>query len=518
MSFNSYEFLIFFLPISLIGYYGLHKLNNKKSLVFWLCLASLFFYGANNPKVILIFFLSIITNYIFTKVILSKNNTSLTKSFLILGITLNILFLCFFKYFNFKNIVFPLGISFITFQQISLLYDSYKRNVNDFSFLNYLFYITFFPKVISGPLVNYNSLTEELDKSSKSEVNYASISKGIFLFSIGLFKKVIIADTIALIVTNGFDLSSNLNFLEGWITALSYTLQIYFDFSGYSDMAIGIAALFNINLPMNFNTPYKSRSIKEFWQRWHIALGTFFTRYLYIPLGGNRKGQARTYLNLFIIFLISGIWHGTGLGFIIWGILHGIARVINQIFIDKKIHVNKYLSIFITFNFVNIAWVFFRATDLKSAFKVLKAMFDFSFIPEILPLFKDNFKVITTILIIAVLLVTLSKINKLNKINNKLIIKISLSILIILFGADFFINGNFNFLKDALANLDFGSDFVMALKIAIIGFILICVDFKNIISTEDFNPTFVNLVLASLLTFISTLNFDKVSDFIYKSF
>ncbi|WP_368254993.1 MBOAT family protein, partial [Clostridium paraputrificum] len=321
-----------------------------------------------------------------------------------------------------------------------------------------------------------------------------------------------------LIVTNGFDLSSNLNFLEGWITALSYTLQIYFDFSGYSDMAIGIAALFNINLPMNFNTPYKSRSIKEFWQRWHITLGTFFTRYLYIPLGGNRKGQARTYLNLFIIFLISGIWHGTGLGFIIWGILHGIARVINQIFIDKKIHVNKYLSIFITFNFVNIAWVFFRATDLKSAFKVLKAMFDFSFIPEILPLFKDNFKVITTILIIAVLLVTLSKINKLNKINNKLIIKISLSILIILFGADFFINGNFNFLKDALANLDFGSDFVMALKIAIIGFILICVDFKNIISTEDFNPTFVNLVLASLLTFISTLNFDKVSDFIYKSF
>ena len=453
MSFNSYEFLIFFLPISLIGYYGLHKLNNKKSLVFWLCLASLFFYGANNPKVILIFFLSIITNYIFTKVILSKNNTSLTKSFLILGITLNILFLCFFKYFNFKNIVFPLGISFITFQQISLLYDSYKGNVNDFSFLNYLFYITFFPKVISGPLVNYNSLTEELDKSSKSEVNYASISKGIFLFSIGLFKKVIIADTIALIVTNGFDLSSNLNFLEGWITALSYTLQIYFDFSGYSDMAIGIAALFNINLPMNFNTPYKSRSIKEFWQRWHITLGTFFTRYLYIPLGGNRKGQARTYLNF-----------------------------------------------------------------LKSAFKVLKAMFDFSFIPEILPLFKDNFKVITTILIIAVLLVTLSKINKLNKINNKLIIKISLSILIILFGADFFINGNFNFLKDALANLDFGSDFVMALKIAIIGFILICVDFKNIISTEDFNPTFVNLVLASLLTFISTLNFDKVSDFIYKSF
>ncbi|MEO2496106.1 MBOAT family O-acyltransferase, partial [Clostridium paraputrificum] len=273
-----------------------------------------------------------------------------------------------------------------------MLYDSYKGNVNDFSFLNYLFYITFFPKVISGPLVNYNSLTEELDKSSKSEVNYASISKGIFLFSIGLFKKVIIADTIALIVTNGFDLSSNLNFLEGWITALSYTLQIYFDFSGYSDMAIGIAALFNINLPMNFNTPYKSRSIKEFWQRWHMTLGTFFTRYLYIPLGGNRKGQARTYLNLFIIFFISGIWHGTGWGFIIWGILHGIARVINQIFIDKKINVNKYLSIFITFNFVNIAWVFFRATDLKSAFKVLKAMFDFSFIPEILPLFMDNFK------------------------------------------------------------------------------------------------------------------------------
>ncbi|MGL4773259.1 MAG: MBOAT family O-acyltransferase, partial [Clostridium sp.] len=337
------------------------------------------------------------------------------------------------------------------------------------------------------------------------------------LFSIGLFKKVILADTISLIASNGFDLSKELAFLEGWITSLSYTLQIYFDFSGYSLMALGIAALFNIKLPQNFNYPYRATSIKDFWQRWHITLGSFFTKYVYFPLGGNRKGEGRTYLNLFIIFFISGLWHGTGINFLIWGVMHGIARCINQFFINKKIKVNKVLAWFLTFNFVNIAWVFFRASDLNTAFKVLHSMFDFSTLQASLLILNENSKFLKLILVILITAFILSITYKIK--NKKARIAINLIIFSICF-INLCVLYSFTpyFFKDLFINFEYSLDFIKAIKLFIIGGVLVLVNFENIISIEKFKPNLITLSLSSILIFLSLIDLNKVSDFIYKSF
>jgi D-alanyl-lipoteichoic acid acyltransferase DltB (MBOAT superfamily) len=206
-------------------------------------------------------------------------------------------------------------------------------------------------------------------------INYHNIALGFFIFSIGLFKKVIIADTFATWATQGFDVAERLNMVEAWITSLSYTFQLYFDFSGYTDMAIGAALLFNIKLPINFNSPYKALSIQDFWRRWHMTLSRFLKDYVYIPLGGNRKGEVRTYTNLFLTFLLGGIWHGAGWTFVLWGALHGIALIIHRAWNQLGFKMNTLLAWFITFNFVNIGWVFFRATTFDDAIKVLKGMF-----------------------------------------------------------------------------------------------------------------------------------------------
>jgi len=212
-------------------------------------------------------------------------------------------------------------------------------------------------------------------KAKNKIANYYNIALGIFIFSIGLFKKVVIADTFAQWANYGFDTAHKLSMLEGWISSLSYTFQLYFDFSGYTDMAIGAALLFNIKLPINFNSPYKALNIQDFWRRWHITLSRFLKEYLYIPLGGNRKGKVRTYLNLFITFLLGGIWHGAGWTFVLWGALHGGALVIHRIWGELNLKMPKLLAWFITFNFINISWVFFRAKNFDDALKVLKAMF-----------------------------------------------------------------------------------------------------------------------------------------------
>ncbi|MGL5150077.1 MAG: MBOAT family O-acyltransferase [Clostridium sp.] len=528
MSFNTYEFILLFLPIVTISYFFLCKLCNKKLLLLWLTIASLFFYSFENIKVLYILLVSVLVNY-FILVILQRKTSKVTLS---LGIGFNILFLGFFKYFtligtglnslfgvnlSIENMIFPLGISFITFQAISLLYDVYKKEVINITFLNYIFYITFFPKVISGPITPYNDLFNNFNTEDLFKINYNSIANGLYLFSIGLFKKVIVADTLSTIVTNGFDLSEGLTFLEGWITSLSYTLQIYFDFSGYSLMALGIAALINIKLPLNFNYPYRATSIKEFWGRWHITLGSFFTKYVYFPLGGNRLGTNRTYLNLFIIFFISGIWHGTGITFVIWGVLHGIARVINQVFINKQIKVNKVLAWILTFNFVNIAWVFFRAQNLESAFKVLSSMFDLSTLNFGLQILINNklfiYKVLTLILLCVVLskcyLITNSKVKSYCK---------GILLILIIIQFIFVYSSELYFLKDVLVNLDYSTDLLKAFKIFIIGITLISVDYENILPVNKFTPNLQTLILSTLLLFLSLVDLNKVSDFIYKSF
>jgi len=312
------------------------------------------------------------------------------KTLLSFGIGANIALLGYFKYtdffisnlnsilhtnINLLHLALPLAISFFTFQQIAYLVDSYRGETREYDFLNYANFVTFFPQLIAGPIVHHKEMMPQFSAPGNKVKRYTNIAKGLFIFSIGLFKKVIIADTFAIWATAGFDHAPVLNMAEAWVTSLSYTFQLYFDFSGYTDMAIGAALLFNIKLPINFNSPYKAISIQDFWRRWHITLSRFLKEYIYIPLGGNRKGEFRTYNNLMATFLIGGIWHGAGWTFLFWGFLHGIAIVIHRAWQHIGIKLHSLLAWFITFNFINITWVFFRAKDWNDAIKVLKGMF-----------------------------------------------------------------------------------------------------------------------------------------------
>jgi D-alanyl-lipoteichoic acid acyltransferase DltB (MBOAT superfamily) len=273
------------------------------------------------------------------------------------------------------DLTLPLAISFFTFQQISYLVDSYRAETKEYSFLNYLLFVTFFPQLIAGPIVHHKKMMPQFALKRNLVKNYTNIGLGIFIFSIGLFKKVVIADTFAVWTIAGFDNARTLNFFESWFTSLSYTFQIYFDFSGYTDMAIGIALLFNIKLPINFNSPYKATSIQDFWRRWHITLSRFLKDYIYIPLGGNREGEFRTYANLMTTFIIGGIWHGASWLFVFWGFLHGLALVVHRVWNRFGFKLWSWLAWFITFNFINITWIFFRAKSWDDALKVLNGMF-----------------------------------------------------------------------------------------------------------------------------------------------
>jgi len=311
------------------------------------------------------------------------------KSILSFGIVSNIALLGYFKYSDFfienfnlatssnielLHLALPLAISFFTFQQISYLVDSYKKETKEYDFLSYALFVTFFPQLIAGPIVHHKEMMPQFAKTRNKVKNYKNIAMGLFIFSIGLFKKVVIADTFATWATAGFNTTTTLNLFEAWATSLSYTFQLYFDFSGYTDMAIGAALLFNIKLPINFNSPYKSTNIQDFWRRWHITLSRFLKDYIYIPLGGNRKGEFRTYNNLMATFIIGGLWHGAGWTFVFWGFLHGVALVIHRVWSKLGFKLWTWVAWFITFNFINIAWVFFRAKEWGDAVKVLSGM------------------------------------------------------------------------------------------------------------------------------------------------
>lgn len=313
------------------------------------------------------------------------------KELLILGLLFNISALGYFKYYDFfatninlalqtdlpiLNIILPLGISFFTFQQISFLIDSYRGNREDCDFLSYCLFVTFFPQLIAGPIVFTNEMLPQFENHNNKKIDYENMNRGLYLFAIGLAKKVILADSIAPFANAGFDKMSTLTFMEGWLTSISYTMQLYFDFSGYCDMAMGIALMFNIVLPLNFNSPYKAVNIQDFWKRWHMTLGRFLTNYLYIPLGGNRKGETRTLINLLIVFLASGIWHGAGWNFILWGGLHGIGILIHRVWKNKGLSLPNFLGWLITLFSVNVFWVFFRAKTFQDAMKVVHSMVD----------------------------------------------------------------------------------------------------------------------------------------------
>ena len=394
MLFNSSIFIFAFLPITFFIYFYLNKKRLTEASKAFLVFASLFFYSWWNIAYLPIILISMLFNYVIG-VSLSKNNehTKISKkSLLTFGIIANVALLGYFKYADFLieninlatnghipllHLALPLAISFFTFQQIAYLVDSYRGETKEYDFLNYANFVTFFPQLIAGPIVHHAEMMPQFAKTKNKVKNYNNIALGLFIFSIGLFKKVVIADSFAVWATAGFDTAATLNLFEAWATSLSYTFQLYFDFSGYTDMAIGAALLFNIRLPINFNSPYKATSIQDFWRRWHITLSRFLRDYVYIPLGGNRKSNFRTYTNLMGTFIIGGIWHGAGWTFVFWGFLHGIALVIQRAWNQLGFKMNTILAWFITFNFVNIAWVFFRAKEWDDAIKVLTGMVNY---------------------------------------------------------------------------------------------------------------------------------------------
>jgi D-alanyl-lipoteichoic acid acyltransferase DltB (MBOAT superfamily) len=245
-------------------------------------------------------------------------------------------------------------------------------------YLNYTLFVTFFPHLLAGPILHHKEMMPQFDSLKGKVINYRNIAAGLFLFSIGIFKKVVIADTFAQWANPGFETANALNLFEAWATSLSYTFQLYFDFSGYTDMALAVALLFNIKLPINFNSPYKALNIQDFWRRWHMTLSRFLRDYIYIPLGGNRNGEFRTYSNLFTVFLVGGLWHGASWMFIIWGAMHGFAIVLHRAWQKMGQKMNTLLAWFITFNFINITWIFFRAKDWGDAKNVLYGMMGFS--------------------------------------------------------------------------------------------------------------------------------------------
>ncbi|MCW9026034.1 MAG: MBOAT family protein, partial [Thiovulaceae bacterium] len=348
MLFNSYEFIFMFLPITFFIYFFLNNKKLTEASKSWLVITSLFFYSWWNIIYLPLILTSMLFNFtVGNSLTKTKEHKQIPKkSLLFIGIVANIGLLGYFKYSDFfisnlnialdsnielLHLALPLAISFFTFQQIAYLVDSYKSETKEYDFLNYAVFVSFFPQLIAGPIVHHKEMMPQFANIKNKIINYNNIALGLFIFSIGLFKKVIIADTFAIWATAGFDTAITLNLFEAWATSLSYTFQLYFDFSGYTDMAIGSALLFNIKLPINFNSPYKATNIQDFWRRWHITLSRFLKDYIYIPLGGNRKGNYRTYSNLMATFLIGGIWHGAGWTFIFWGFLHGFALVINRI-------------------------------------------------------------------------------------------------------------------------------------------------------------------------------------------
>jgi len=390
--FNSYEYILMFLPVTLIIYFLLNRILSKRVGVAWLVLASLFFYSYWNIRYLPLILVSIIVNYL-TGSTLSRqaaDGNLHRRKLLILGLCFNLGLLGYYKYTDFfignlnqvigahltlLQIVLPLGISFFTFTQIAYLVDAYRGEVQEYSLLNYALFVTFFPHLLAGPIIHHREMMPQFAAEDNKGVNYENLSRGLLLLSLGLFKKVIIADAFAVWANYGFDTAASLTLLEAWITSLSYTMQLYFDFSAYTDMAIGSALMFNIRLPVNFNSPYKSLSIQEFWRRWHITLSRFLRDYIYIPLGGNQRGQANIYRNVLITFLLGGLWHGAAWTFVLWGFLHGLALVVNRAWQRLDLHMNKALAWVLTFNFVNIAWVFFRAKSWGAAAKVLSGMF-----------------------------------------------------------------------------------------------------------------------------------------------
>ena len=395
MLFPTYEFFFFFLPITLFVFLFQKKYSNRFTVQI-LLFASVVFYLLPNWTDGYIIIGSIIVNFLLSKKIQLTSGIK-SKAILALGVGFNLSVISYFKYLfffaevfssvsgynlSFEKLILPVGISFYTFQQIAYLVDCYKYRDTTYNFQEYALFVTFFPQLIAGPIVHHKEIMPQISNLQVTPFDINKFHIGMLIFIIGLSKKLVLADNLALLANPVFDITDqaqSVDFVSAWVGSLAYTFQLYFDFSAYSDMAIGLGLMFGLKLPINFNSPYKSTSITEFWRRWHITLSTFLRDYLYIPLGGNRNGKYRRYQNLMLTMLLGGLWHGAGWNFIIWGGLHGLYLVINQAFstfctkLDIQIH--KLIGITITMLVVIVAWVFFRAETTKGALSLLRSMF-----------------------------------------------------------------------------------------------------------------------------------------------
>lgn len=391
MLFNSFTFMLAFLPLSLLGYFSLNRTLGDQAGKLWLVAASLLFYSWWNPVYLPLILGSMLFNF-YVGGRLGRMRASASdnrRMVLIGGVALNLGLLGYFKYADFfidnlnwilqgdlplLHLILPLAISFFTFQQIAYLVDSYRGETREYSFFNYALFVTYFPQLIAGPIVHHSEMMPQFADASRRALDTENIARGVFLFSLGLFKKVVVADTLAIWATNAYDVAASVTFVESWVASLAYTLQLYFDFSGYTDMAMGAALMFNIKLPVNFAAPYKALDLQDFWRRWHVTLGRFLRDYVYIPLGGNRNGEARTWGNLFLTFLLGGLWHGAGWTFVMWGALHGAGLVVHRWWNRAGLRLPNWLAWCTTFLFVHITWVFFRATSFSDAVKILRGM------------------------------------------------------------------------------------------------------------------------------------------------
>lgn len=381
-------FIFIFLPIIIFSFYLCQKKNLSHKLVV-LFIASTIFYSYWNIKYLPILLLSIIINYLFG-LILSKNPK---KTFFLLFSLLNLLPLIYFKYFpdnlmnlfsenftfsNYGDAIIPIGISFFTFQQINYLFNVYKKEIKIPTWIEYITFISFFPQLIAGPIITANEILPQIKKLKSFD--YSNVSVGFSIFVIGLSKKILLADNLAIFADKiflGVENGVEIFFFEAWLGAICFGLQIYFDFSAYSDMAIGLGRMFGFKFPVNFLSPYKSKSIIEFWRCWHITLSRFLKNFIYIPLGGSKGKSYRTYLNLMITMILGGIWHGSGLTFVIWGFAHGLLLAINHLIKNFNILINPNIKIFFTFTSVIFLWVAFRSNNIDNMLNMWSTMLGF---------------------------------------------------------------------------------------------------------------------------------------------
>lgn len=392
MLFNSLAYIFLFLPAAALLYFLLNRWRFGFAASAWLVLVSLFFYGCWNPVHLPLLLLSLLVNFALGTMLQqagrSRKFGRARRVILPLGICFNLGLLGYYKYADFflsnlnsllnialplPQLALPLAISFFTFQQLAYLVDCGRENAQEYDFLNYCLFVTFFPQLVAGPIVHHQEIMPQFARLRNRLPAPRNMALGLFFFSLGLFKKVWIADQFSGWAGTGFS-AKNLTFLDAWGASLSYTFQLYFDFSGYSDMALGAALFFNIILPVNFASPYQAASIQDFWRCWHITLSRWLRDYIYIPLGGSRKGRSRTCLNLLITFLLGGLWHGAGWTFILWGAVHGAALAAHRLWKEHGLRLPVLLGWICTFLFVNASWVLFRATSVEEGLRVLNGM------------------------------------------------------------------------------------------------------------------------------------------------